>query len=69
MCGIVCAFDLKQNSETLRPQVLEMSKIIRHRGPDWSGILVMIKQFYHTSDWQLLIQLLESSLFSADGKF
>jgi asparagine synthase (glutamine-hydrolysing) len=34
MCGIVCAFDLKQNSETLRPQVLEMSKIIRHRGPD-----------------------------------
>lgn len=38
MCGIVCAFDLKQKSETLRPQVLEMAKIIRHRGPDWSGI-------------------------------
>lgn len=38
MCGIVCAFDLKQNSEDLRPQVLEMSKTIRHRGPDWSGI-------------------------------
>ena len=38
MCGIVCAFDLKQKSEILRPQVLEMSKKIRHRGPDWSGI-------------------------------
>ena len=38
MCGIVCAFDLKQKSEVLRPQVLEMSKTIRHRGPDWSGI-------------------------------
>jgi len=38
MCGIVCAFDLKQNSEDLRPQILEMSKRIRHRGPDWSGI-------------------------------
>lgn len=38
MCGIVCAFELKQKSESLRPQVLEMSKIIRHRGPDWSGI-------------------------------
>ncbi|MBO6608036.1 asparagine synthase B [Psychroserpens sp.] len=38
MCGIVCAFDLKQKSEKLRPQVLEMAKIIRHRGPDWSGI-------------------------------
>lgn len=38
MCGIVCSFDLKQKSETLRQQVLEMAKIIRHRGPDWSGI-------------------------------
>ena len=38
MCGIVCAFDLKQQSEVLRPQILEMSKKIRHRGPDWSGI-------------------------------
>jgi len=38
MCGIVCAFDIKQKSEDLRPQVLEMSKTVRHRGPDWSGI-------------------------------
>ena len=38
MCGIVCAFDLKQDSESLRPQILEMSKRVRHRGPDWSGI-------------------------------
>lgn len=39
MCGIVGAFELKQpSSEGLRAQVLEMSKRIRHRGPDWSGI-------------------------------
>ncbi|MGV6832086.1 MAG: asparagine synthase B [bacterium] len=38
MCGIVCAFELKQKSEELRPQILEMAKKIRHRGPDWSGI-------------------------------
>lgn len=38
MCGIVGAFDLKKNSRDLRTQVLEMSKKIRHRGPDWSGI-------------------------------
>jgi len=38
MCGIVCAFDLKESPEALRPQLLEMSKKIRHRGPDWSGI-------------------------------
>ena len=38
MCGIVCAFDLKEKSEDLRPQILEMAKTIRHRGPDWSGV-------------------------------
>ena len=39
MCGIVGAFDLKTSSlDGLRTQVLEMSKRIRHRGPDWSGI-------------------------------
>ncbi len=38
MCGIVGVFDLKVNSQQLRPQVLEMSKKVRHRGPDWSGI-------------------------------
>lgn len=38
MCGIVCAFKLKETAEMLRPQVLSMAKSIRHRGPDWSGI-------------------------------
>jgi asparagine synthase (glutamine-hydrolysing) len=38
MCGVVGVFDLKQKSADLRPKVLQMSKKIRHRGPDWSGI-------------------------------
>lgn len=38
MCGIVCAFDLKQPVDVLRPQLLTMAKCLRHRGPDWSGI-------------------------------
>lgn len=38
MCGIIGAFELKESAQILRPQVLEMSKRIRHRGPDWSGI-------------------------------
>ncbi len=46
MCGFVGAFDLGSGSqpideglkEQLRSQVLEMSKKIRHRGPDWSGV-------------------------------
>ncbi len=38
MCGIVGVFDLKTASQDLRLQVLDMSKKLRHRGPDWSGI-------------------------------
>jgi len=38
MCGFVGMFDLKVDSNDLRHKVLKMSKKIRHRGPDWSGI-------------------------------
>jgi asparagine synthase (glutamine-hydrolysing) len=38
MCGIVCVFDIKQPNDHLRVKVLEMSKKLRHRGPDWSGV-------------------------------
>ncbi len=38
MCGIVGVFDLKVKHTELRENVLKMSKRIRHRGPDWSGI-------------------------------
>jgi asparagine synthase (glutamine-hydrolysing) len=38
MCGIVGAFELKFPSPELRTQVLDMSKKVRHRGPDWSGV-------------------------------
>ena len=38
MCGIVSIFRIKEQTEQLRHQALEMSRRIRHRGPDWSGI-------------------------------
>jgi len=38
MCGIVGIFNVKEQSEALRRKALEMSRRIRHRGPDWSGI-------------------------------
>ncbi len=38
MCGIVGMFNVRQPSESLRQKALTMSKTIRHRGPDWSGI-------------------------------
>ncbi|HLN74917.1 MAG: asparagine synthase B [Methylococcaceae bacterium] len=43
MCGFVGVFDLKVDSRDLRPQVLKMSKKIRHRGPDWSGVFACDK--------------------------
>lgn len=38
MCGIVTVFETRGATDQLRPEVLKMSKKIRHRGPDWSGI-------------------------------
>ena len=38
MCGIVGVFGEGIGNGAMRKQVLKMSKRIRHRGPDWSGI-------------------------------
>jgi len=38
MCGIVAVFGINSCDDQLRQQVLGMSKKVRHRGPDWSGI-------------------------------
>ena len=38
MCGIVSIFNIQQQTAELREKALAMSRKIRHRGPDWSGI-------------------------------
>ena len=38
MCGFVGAFEIAGDKDVIREQVLQMSKKIRHRGPDWSGV-------------------------------
>lgn len=38
MCGIVGIFNVSKQTPELRQKALRMSKKIRHRGPDWSGI-------------------------------
>ena len=38
MCGIVSIFHIKEQTSALREKALSMSKKLRHRGPDWSGI-------------------------------
>lgn len=38
MCGIFGILDIKTDVSELRSKALELSKLLRHRGPDWSGI-------------------------------
>lgn len=38
MCSIFGALDIKTDPQQLRDVALKMSKTMRHRGPDWSGI-------------------------------
>jgi asparagine synthase (glutamine-hydrolysing) len=38
MCSIFCILDIKTGADALRPKALEYSRLLRHRGPDWSGI-------------------------------
>ncbi|GIU43674.1 asparagine synthase B [Shewanella colwelliana] len=38
MCSIFAILDIQSDAAPLRQVALEMSKLLRHRGPDWSGI-------------------------------
>ncbi|BCV27916.1 asparagine synthase B [Shewanella algae] len=38
MCSIFAILDIQSDAAALRSTALEMSKLMRHRGPDWSGI-------------------------------
>lgn len=38
MCGFVGLFAARNAGDSMRDQVLSMSKLLRHRGPDWSGV-------------------------------
>ncbi|HTO17185.1 MAG TPA: asparagine synthase B [Edaphocola sp.] len=68
MCGIVCLFDAKQDTAILRPQVLEMSRKIRHRGPDWSGVFQDEKVIFSHERLAIVDPTSgKQPLFSADG--
>lgn len=38
MCGIFGILDIKTDVSELRTQALDLAKLLRHRGPDWSGV-------------------------------
>ncbi|MCD6204604.1 MAG: asparagine synthase B [Candidatus Marinimicrobia bacterium] len=40
MCGIVAVINSTENLDLLRPRIISHAKLLRHRGPDWSGIHV-----------------------------
>ncbi|KAB1210253.1 Asparagine synthetase [glutamine-hydrolyzing] 3 [Morella rubra] len=38
MCGILAVFGCTDNSQAKRSRIIELSRRLRHRGPDWSGL-------------------------------
>jgi len=38
MCGILALFGVENANGDLRTELLSLSKLLRHRGPDWNGI-------------------------------
>ena len=38
MCSILGILELQSDAAALRSRALELSKLQRHRGPDWSGV-------------------------------
>lgn len=40
MCGIVAVLNSTEEPGSLRPRLISHAKLLRHRGPDWSGLHV-----------------------------
>jgi asparagine synthase (glutamine-hydrolysing) len=38
MCGIACVLDIHSDPMALRERAVAMARLLRHRGPDWSGV-------------------------------
>jgi len=70
MCGFVGMFDIEQSSEDDRQRVLTMSKKIRHRGPDWSGIYCGKTTILSHERLSIVDPLSgKQPLFSKDGRY
>lgn len=38
MCGILAILGIREGAAKFRNSALQLSKLLRHRGPDWNGI-------------------------------
>ncbi|KAI7983082.1 Asparagine synthetase [glutamine-hydrolyzing] 1 [Camellia lanceoleosa] len=69
MCGILAVLGCSDDSQAKRVRILELSRRLKHRGPDWSGL-------YHHGDFYLAHQRLaivdpasgDQPLFNEDKK-
>ncbi|GAB5367348.1 hypothetical protein AAMO2058_001222600 [Amorphochlora amoebiformis] len=71
-CGILAVFDSTLEKGELRRTTLENSKLLRHRGPDWNGIVVEEKENHAIAHERLAIVDPESGeqpFVSADNNF
>ncbi|MDR1407907.1 MAG: asparagine synthase B [Tannerella sp.] len=71
MCGITAIFNIREEEspDDLRTQALRMSKRIRHRGPDWSGIYTGRKAILVHERLSIVDPASgKQPLFSPDGK-
>eukprot|EP01119_Soliformovum_irregulare_P008268 TRINITY_DN21396_c0_g1_i1.p1 TRINITY_DN21396_c0_g1~~TRINITY_DN21396_c0_g1_i1.p1 ORF type:complete len:571 (-),score=189.39 TRINITY_DN21396_c0_g1_i1:44-1756(-) len=65
MCGILCVFGKPgANTTDLRKKFLRLSKKLRHRGPDWNGIVV--QETKGSNDVQMLNVLCHERLAIVD---
>ena len=69
MCGFVGMFDIVENAESYRDTVIDMSRKIRHRGPDWSGVYTGEDAVISHERLSIVDPLSgKQPLFSKDGK-
>ncbi len=69
MCSILGILDIKTDVKELRAKALMMSRRMRHRGPDWSGIYVNEKVILAHERLSIVdVNKGAQPLYSADGK-
>jgi len=70
MCGILAVLGIK-NANSLRSHIVELSSRLRHRGPDWSGLIVQGDCNIYAHERLALIGLLsgEQPIVSTDKKY
>ena len=71
MCGFVGIFDIQDGKATaLRKQLLQMSRKIRHRGPDWSGVFECPRALISHERLAIIDPLSgKQPLYSPDGRY